>query len=444
MRKVLRLLPWFFGIAATLQAGRPLDARNYDAYLDQVLFDEAFFPVSAVWGVIAAALVFVMHLGFATLEAGLVRAKHTVTSLYRNVFVICLGLMVYAAFGFHTMFPGEFGGWFHPGGWFGVSPKEYYDLMTPRYDPFPWWVDFLFQAMIAAKAAAIVSGAVAERHRLLPFLIYALLLTALAYPVAGAWSWGKGWLYRQGFVDFAGASVVHVFGGCAALAAVLLLGPRHGRYDGGGRPVPIPGHSLPLATIGLFMLWLGWFGFNGGSLRNAHPELLGLVVTNTAIGGACGGLGAMLATAALFRKPDLTMAINGVLTGLVSVTGAADLLLPHHAVLAGAIAGLLVVAGVLLLDRCQIDDPVGAIPVHGLGGLWGTLVPALLAGASWQWQLLGALTYGLTAFLFTLIVLGLLKLLLGLRLSAEAERTGGDLTEHGQAAYAAEQPLTTI
>jgi ammonium transporter, Amt family len=440
MRTLARLLPLILTLAPALHAGRPIEARTYDQYLDQVLFDEAYFPVSALWGVIAAGLAFIMHLGFATLEAGLVRAKHVVNVCYKNVFVVCLGLAAYAFCGFHTMFPGEFNGWLQFGGWFGVSPHEYYDLMTPRYDPFPWWTDFLFQAMIAAKAATIVSGAVAERQKLWTFLVYATLLTAFAYPIAGAWSWGKGWLFRQGFVDFAGASVVHVFGGFAALAAVMLLGPRLGKYDAAGRARAMPGHSMPLATVGLFVLWFGWFGFNGGSLRQAHPELLGLVVTNTALGGAFGGLSAMLLTPLMLRKPDLTMAINGVLTGLVAVTGAADIILPHHAAMAGAIGGVVVIAGVLLLDRLGLDDPIGAIPVHGFGGLWGTLAPAVFANANWQWQAIGAFIYAFTAFVFTIVVLGTMRLIVGIRVSSEAERVGSDIVEHGQEAYPAETP----
>ncbi len=441
MKRLLRLLPLLILVASTLHAGRPLEARNYDLYTDQILFDEAYFPVTALWGVIAAGLVFIMHLGFTTLEAGLVRSKNVVNVLYKNVLVTCLGFAVFAIFGFHTMFPGEFNGWWQPGGFIGVPVAEYFDLMTPRYDPYPWWVDFLFQAAIAAKAISIVSGAVAERHKLLSFVIFAVLLTGLAYPVAGAWTWGKGWLYRQGFIDFAGASVVHVFGGFAALAAVLLLGARKGKFGTDGKPHALPGHSMPLATIGLFMLWFGWFGFNGGSLRNAHPELLGLVVTNTALGGALSGLAAMVLTPALLKKPDLSMALNGVLGGLVAVTGSADIILPNHAMWAGAIGGVIVVLAVLLLDRLRIDDPIGAIPVHACAGLWGTLVPAVFASANWQWQVIGGAVYAFTAFAFTIVVLGALKLTLGIRVSPETERAGCDVTEHGQEAYPAETLL---
>lgn len=433
--RLLRLFLPALLLAPALQAGRPVDSPSYDLYLDQVLFDESFFPVSALWGVLAAGLVFLMHLGFATLEAGMARAKHVVNVLYKNIFVICLGIAAYAVCGFNTMFPGEFNGWLAFHGWIGIPQNEYFDVMTPRYDPFPWWVDFLFQAMIAAKAATIVSGAVGERQKLWTFLVYATLLTGLAYPIVGSWTWGKGWLYRQGFHDFAGASVVHVFGGFAALACVLLLGPRLGKYDDAGKPRAIPGHSMPLATIGLFVLWFGWFGFNGGSLRSAHPELIGLVITNTALGGAMGGLAAMLVNTLLLRKSDLTMAINGVLTGLVAVTGCADIILPHHAMIAGAIGGVIVVLGVLALDHIGIDDPIGAIPVHGLGGLWGTMAAAIFANANWKWQALGAFTYAFAAVAFTIIVYGALKLIVGIRISADAEQTGLDITSHAQEAY---------
>lgn len=437
-RLLLLALPCLLLPAALHAQGRPLEARTYDAYLDQVLFDESYFPVTALWGVIATGLVFLMHLGFATLEAGLSRAKNVVNILYKNVFVTCLGFAAFAVFGFHTMFPGEFNGWWQPGGFIGVPTGDYYDLMTPRYSPFPWWVDYLFQAAIAAKAISIVSGAVAERQKLLSFIIYAVLLTGFAYPVAGAWSWGKGWLYRQGFVDFAGASVVHVFGGFAALAAILLLGPRLGKFAADGTPRPIPGHSMPLATIGMFVLWFGWFGFNGGSLRDAHPELLGLVVTNTALGGALGGLAAMLVTPLILKKPDLSMALNGVLGGLVAVTGSANLILPHHAMAAGALGGVIVIFGVLLLDWLRLDDPIGAIPVHAFAGLWGTLVPAIFASADWKWQVVGAGTYAFTAFTFTIVVLAALRFTIGIRLSPAAERDGADIAEHGQEAYAPE------
>ena len=439
MKKLFRFLPLLLLAAPLAHAGRPVDFPSYDLYLDKILYDENFFVISNLWGVLAAGLMFLMHLGFATLEAGFARAKHTVNILYKNIFVVCIGFLAYAMFGFHTMFPGEFNGWWHPGGWFGAPVKDYFDLMTPRYDQYTWWTDFLFQSMVAAKAATIVSGAVGERQKLTPFLIYATLLTAFAYPVAGAWSWGKGWLFRQGYIDFAGTGVVHVFGGFAALACVLLLGPRLGKYDAvTGKSRAFPGHSMPLATIGLFILWFGWLGFNGGSLKNAHPEFLGLVVTNTAVGGAAGGLFAILLTPLLLKKPDLSMAINGVLAGLVAVTGCADLILPQHAMIAGAIGGGIVVLAILGLDRLKIDDPIGAIPVHGIGGLWGVMVPAVFAGGNWKWQALGGATYAITAFVFSFAVYGLMKITIGIRATPEMERTGLDITEHGQEAYAAD------
>jgi len=430
-------------VPATLHAGRPIEPATYDRFLDDTLYNDAFFPVSNLWIVIGAMAVFLMQLGFATLESGLVQAKNAVSSLYRNVFVGCLAIAAYSACGFTTMFPGEFNGLWALHGWFGVPVGDYLDLMTPRYDPVTWWGDFIFQAMIAGKAASIVSGAVAERQKLLPYIIYAVLLTAIAYPVAGSWSWGKGWLFRQGFHDFAGAAVVHVFGGFAALACVLLLGPRTGRYGADGKPRAMPGHSLPLATIGAFVLWFGWFGFNGASLKSAHPELLGLVVTNTALGGACGGLAAMLLTVLLFRKPDLTMALNGVLAGLVAITGCADIILPHHAVIAGLVGGFLVVVAVGVIDRIKIDDPVGAIPVHAIGGLWGVMAPAVFAQANPWWQTIGALTYALVGFGFSYVVFGLLKFTLGLRVKPETEQIGLDLAEHGQEAYAPELTATS-
>lgn len=436
--RLLLLISVMCLMTSGLHAGRPIEQPSYDRFLDDTLFNDAFFPVSNLWVVIGATAVFLMQLGFCTLESGLVRAKNAVSSLYRCVFVGCFAIVAYAVCGFTSMFPGEFNGFLGFHGWFGVPIGDYLDLMTPRYDPVTWWADFIFQAMIAAKAATIVSGAVAERQKLLPYVIFAVLLTGFAYPIAGSWSWGKGWLFRQGFHDFAGAAVVHVFGGFAALACVLLLGPRTGRYGTDGKPRAIPGHSLPLATIGMLMLWFGWFGFNGASLKSAHPELLGLVVTNTALGGACGGLAAMLFTVLLFRKPDLTMALNGVLSGLVAITGCADIILPHHALIAGVVGGALVVIAVGALDWLKIDDPVGAIPVHAIGGLWGVMAPAVFAQANPWWQAVGALAYGLTGFGFSYLVFGLLKFTFGLRVTPEAERIGLDLSEHGQEAYAPE------
>ncbi|HRI82696.1 MAG TPA: ammonium transporter, partial [Opitutaceae bacterium] len=397
-----------------------------------------FLTVSNLFILIAAGLVFIMHLGFATLESGLCQSKNTVNILYKNVFIICMGVFTYALWGFNAMYPGEFNGWLAAGSPIGTYEG---DDLTFAYGgtglAMTAFTDFIFQAMFAATAATIVSGAVAERIKLSSFMIIATLLVAFAYPITGSWKWGEGWLDAMGFYDFAGSSLVHGFGGFAALAGVLVLGPRAGKYVG-GKVKPILGHSMPLATIGVFLLFLGWFGFNGGSVLSADPGLVSLVFVTTAIAACAGGLASMFVSWALIKKPDLSMALNGILAGLVGITAGADSVSVWSAALIGALAGLIVVFSILWFDKVKIDDPVGAISVHGVCGIWGTLAVGIFSPSediTFTTQLIGTLSICAFAFIVSYVLFFLVKATLGIRVSAEEENEGLDIGEHGNEAY---------
>lgn len=404
--------------------------------------EHAMFTVNNLWICIAAALVFLMHLGFASVESGLTQAKNTTNILFKNVFIVCMGLMGYAAYGFVAMYPGD--AWFIPK-WFAfgapisngfAEADAIVANLTSEYNEgYTYWGDFIFQAMFAATAATIISGAVAERIKLSAFMLAAAILVTFAYPITGSWQWGGGWLSDFGFKDFAGSTLVHAFGGYAALAAVLLLGPRRGKYLPDGKIKPILGHSMPLATIGVFLLFLGWFGFNGGSVLSAEPVAVSLVFVTTALAGAAGGLGAAFTSWILLKKPDLSMALNGMLAGLVGITAGADSTAPWPAILVGLIAGILVVVSVLAFDRFKIDDPVGAISVHGVCGNWGTLAVGIFGGGNFVAQLVGTFSISLFAFVASLITFGIIKAAMGLRVSPEEEEEGLDIGEHGQEAY---------
>jgi Amt family ammonium transporter len=403
-----------------------------------------FFTVSMLWTVIAAAMVFIMHLGFATLEAGLTQSKNTVNILFKNVWIISIGLLTYAAMGFNTHYPVD--SWQIPG-WLGIngpiSGLTGGDNDTWAYGGLSLamtaYGDFIFQAMFAATAATIVSGAVAERVKLTSFMVFSTILVAVGYTVAGSWHWGGGWLSGLGggdaaFYDFAGSTVVHGFGGAAALACVMILGPRKGKYTKDGIK-PILGHSMPLAAIGVFLLFFGWFGFNGGSVLSANPGPLGLVFTTTALAAAAGGVSSILTSFVVLKKPDLSMALNGLLAGLVSITAGADSVEPWAAVLMGAVGGVVVVFSILFFDKIKIDDPVGAISVHGVCGIWGTLAVAFFGGASFVSQLIGVVGVYAFAFIFSFAVFYVIKLVMGVRVSEEEEHEGLDVAEHGAPAY---------
>jgi len=395
------------------------------------------FTANNVWMMMAAALVFIMHLGFASLEAGMTRAKNTINILFKNVFIICIGILTYYVCGFNLMYPGDFNGFVGFAG-FGLSPGA--DGMTPAYADggYTYWTDFLFQAMFAATAATIVSGAVAERIKLPSFMVFSTVFVAIVYTVAGSWKWGGGFLDAMGFYDFAGSTLVHSVGGWAALMGAMILGPRLGKYAKDGRMTPIPGSNMPAATIGVFLLWLGWFGFNGGSVLSADPELTSLTLVTTCLAAAAGGIGAMFAYTFVSSKPDLSMALNGILAGLVGITAGADVMTPLSAIVIGLIAGGLVVGSVLFFDRVKIDDPVGAISVHLTCGIWGTLAVGIFSTNpehSFVTQLVGVACYGVFTVACAAALFMAIKATMGLRVSEEEELEGLDYGEHGMHAY---------
>ena len=393
------------------------------------------FTVNNVWMMVSTFLVFIMHLGFAMVESGLTQAKNTVNILFKNTSIVAIGLLTYAAMGFNLMYPGEFNGYFGFAGW-GIGTDE--AGITSAYNVgYTYWTDFLFQGMFAATAATIVSGAVAERIKLHSFLIFSAIYVAICYPIVGSWQWGGGWLKAAGFYDFAGSTLVHSVGGWGALAGIIVLGARTGKFTPAGIS-PIPGHSMPLATIGMFLLWLGWFGFNGGSVLSADPGLTSFTLVTTCLAAASGIVGAAALSWIVSGKPDLSMALNGALAGLVGITAGADSISPFNSILVGGIAGLIVVGAVMLFDMLRLDDPVGAVSVHLVCGIWGTLAVGIFSmnpdhtiGA----QLLGIGAAGAFAFPFALILFLALKFTLGLRVDKEEELKGLDVGEHGQEAY---------
>ncbi|MEM9177720.1 MAG: ammonium transporter, partial [Myxococcota bacterium] len=399
----------------------------------------ALFTANNVWMMLAAALVFIMHLGFAMVESGLTRAKNTTNILFKNTFIICAGILTYFICGFNLMYPGDFNGFF---GFAGVGLGAGFDegANTPAYADggYTYWTDFLFQAMFAATAATIVSGAVAERIKLGSFMIFSAIFVAFVYPIAGSWKWGGGFLDGMGFYDFAGSTLVHSVGGWGALVGALVLGPRLGKYTKDGTLLPIPGSSMPLTTIGVFLLWLGWFGFNGGSVLSADPTLTSFTLVTTCLAAAAGGIGAMIAYSFISSKPDLSMALNGILAGLVGITAGADVINPNMAIVVGVIAGMLVVGSVVTFDKLKIDDPVGAISVHLTCGIWGTLAVGIFStnpDHSFVTQLIGVGSYALFTVACAAAIFLTLKATIGLRVSEEEELEGLDLGEHGMHAY---------
>ncbi|MFO7177990.1 MAG: ammonium transporter [Pseudomonadota bacterium] len=393
-----------------------------------------------VWMMIATALVFIMHLGFATLETGLTRSKNTVNILFKNTFVACIGILTYFVIGFGLMYPGDAWSITEVFGFagFGLNPPENGTTIQYASGGYTYYTDFLFQAMFAATAATIVSGAVAERIKLKSFMVFAILFVTFVYTIAGSWKWGGGWLDKMGFYDFAGSTVVHSVGGWGALVGAAMLGPRLGKYGKDGTMTPIPGSNMPLATVGVFLLWLGWFGFNGGSVLSADPAGTSLVLVTTSLGAASGFIGAVAANLLISKKPDLSMALNGILAGLVGITASADVITPISAVIIGLIAGGIVVASVVTLDRLKIDDPVGAVSVHLACGIWGTLAVGIFSTNpehSFVTQLIGVVAYAATAAAGSALLFFLVKKTMGLRVSAEEEREGLDFGEHDMHAY---------
>jgi len=401
---------------------------------------ESLFTANNVWMMVCTGLVFFMHLGFSFLEIGLTRSKNTINILFKNIFIICMGLLVYYIGGFNLMYPGfeegdlgilKFAG-------FGIDAPA--NGMTADYASggYTWWTDFLFQGMFAATAATIVSGAVAERIKLSSFMIFSVIYVGLVYPIVGSWKWGGGFLDDLGFYDFAGSTLVHSVGGWAALVAVWLLGSRLGKFKN-GKSVPIFGHNIPFATAGVLILWLGWFGFNGGSVLSADPELTSLVLVTTCLAAAAGGIGSAITSLFKDKTFDLTMFLNGILGGLVSITAGADQMSPDESIVIGLIGGVVVVYVVTLLDKLKLDDPVGAIAVHLGCGIWGTLAVGIfgeLASVSqFISQFFGVITIAAFCLTTSFLILFTIKKTIGLRVSKEEEINGLDKSEHGMSAY---------
>ena len=386
---------------------------------------------------IGGFLVFWMAAGFAMLEAGLVRSKNVTMQLTKNIALFSIAAIMYWLVGFNLMYPGDFNGYFA----FNFVPTVLEPVGLSASDAALDYAsvasDFFFQLMFVAATASIVSGALAERIKLWPFLIFVVVLTGFMYPISGSWQWGGGWLSELGFSDFAGSTIVHSVGGWAALAGALILGPRIGKYKD-GRVNPMPGSNLALATLGTFILWLGWFGFNGGSQLAAGTvgdiSDVSRIFANTNMAAAAGSVMALILTQIMYKKIDLTMVLNGALAGLVSIT--AEPLAPSlfGSLLTGAVGGVIVVLTVPLLDKLKIDDVVGAIPVHLFAGIWGTLAVAFYTG-NWGAQITGIIAYGVFTFVVAGIVWFILKVVTGIRVSEEAEIQGLDTSELGMEAY---------
>lgn len=399
----------------------------------QYAFDTFYFLICGV-------LVMWMAAGFTMLESGLVRAKNTAEILTKNVALFSISCIMYMLVGYQIMYGGDEGG-FLPNLGFMIGAENAAEDMVGEDAPYySVSSDFFFQVVFVATAMSIVSGAVAERMKLWAFLAFAVVMTAFIYPVQGYWKWGGGWLDSAGFLDFAGSGVVHMAGAAAALAGVLLLGARKGKYGANGQINPIPGANMPLAALGTLILWMGWFGFNGGSqLKMSNfddANAVAQIFVNTNMAAAGGLVAALLLARALFGKADLTMALNGALAGLVAITAEPLTPTPGLATLIGAAGGVLVVGSILMLDKLKIDDPVGAISVHGVVGVWGLLAVCLSnEDATLGAQLLGIVSIFAWVFLASLIVWAVIKAVMGIRVSEEEEYNGVDTAECGLEAY---------
>lgn len=407
--------------------------------------------IDTMWVLISAFLVFFMQAGFGMVEAGFIRAKNTCNILTKNFLDFCMASLGFFIFGYAIMFgPGN--------GLFGL--KGFFLMGAESPVSIPLFAFWLFQAAFCGAAATIVAGGMAERMKFQAYLIYSFVISALIYPIVGHWIWGGGWLSQMGFADFAGSTVVHLTGGIAALIGTMMLGARLGKFNQDGSPNVIAGHSIPLASLGVFILWFGWFGFNPGStLAVGDGSLIGRIAINTNLAAAMGGIVAMALVWKLFGKPDLSMAMNGALAGLVAVTAPCAFIEPWAAITIGAVAGLLVVTAVVVLDKLHIDDPVGAFPVHGVNGIWGTLSIGIfgqkalgLAGdgliygggfAQLGTQLLGVAAAGLFVALSMGLVFKMIDLFIGLRVSRDEELKGLDIGEHGMESYAGFQVFST-
>ena len=406
------------------------------------------FVFNTLLFLIGGFLVMWMAAGFAMLEAGLVRSKNVTTQLTKNIALFSIAAIAYFLVGFNLMYPGDLveGSWLisgYLGPIFSLTGLEPVGAAVDQIGDISYasvGSDFFFQLMFCATTASIVSGTIAERMKLWPFLIFTVLLTAFLYPIEASWQWGGGWLSELGFSDFAGSTLVHAAGASAALAGAIVLGPRIGKYKDDGSVNPMPGSNMPLATLGTFILWLGWFGFNGGSQLAlgtiGDAADVSRIFTNTNTAAAGGALAALILTQLMYKKIDLTMVLNGALAGLVSIT--AEPLAPSigGATLIGAVGGAIVVFAVPMLDKLKIDDVVGAISVHGIAGIWGTIAVVLSNDdASFGAQIIGTVSICLFIFILSLLIWYILDLIMGIRVSEEDELTGLDTTELGMDAY---------
>jgi Amt family ammonium transporter len=406
----------------------------------ETIAKSALFTTNNLWMMLCIGLVFIMHLGFACVEAGFTQAKNSVNILFKNTLTPAIGLLTYALLGFSLMYPGfkvgESMDFFGFAG-FGLTLPE--NGLTSDYNPgYTYWTDFLFQGMFAATCATIVSGAVAERIKITAYLIFTLIYVGVVYPIIGSWKWGGGFLNTLGFYDFAGSTLVHSVGGWGALAGVLVLGPRLGKYVD-GKVVDKPGSSVPLATIGVFLLWFGWFGFNGGSVLSADPALTSLAITTTSLAASAGAIGGWVMGAVMFKRYDFGMVLNGILAGLVGITAGADQMGMIDSVVIGFISGCLVVLSAVTMDKLKLDDPVGAISVHLVCGIFGTLAVGIFGakagGEQIVNQLIGIVAAGVASFSAALLIFFTLKATIGVRVSPEHETEGLDSHEHGIRGY---------
>lgn len=390
-----------------------------------------------VWTLVAAALVFFMQAGFALVESGFTRAKNAVNIMMKNLMDFAIGSLAFWAIGFGIMFG------VNKTGWFGTSDFFLSGWTGPDGDA--WVLAFwMFQVVFAGTSATIVSGSVAERTKFVAYLIYSVTICAFIYPVFGSWAWGGllnggGWLEGLGFIDFAGSTVVHSVGGWCALAGAIVLGPRIGKYGPKGEVRAIPGHNIPIAAAGVFILWLGWFGFNPGSTTTGDGSIAMIFVT-TNLAAAAAAVSAMFTSWVMFKKPDIGMSLNGALAGLVAITAGCANVSPTSSVIIGLIAGVLVVLSVLAIDRMHIDDPVGAISVHGVCGAWGTLAAGLFNMEGMTAKIIGVQLTGIVAafiwaFGVSYILFKVIDMVIGMRVSEEEEMIGLDISEHGAHAY---------
>ena len=404
------------------------------------LLNQQIFAIDTVWVALCAALIFFMEAGFALLEAGFVRSKNAMSIIAKVIIDITFGGIAFFIVGFGIAY-GSSNGWFAID--FGIMNKDLGLGLTVSNNLF-WFIQLGF----AIAAISIVSGALAERMKLFSYAIFVVFFCALVYPIVANWVWNpNGWLAIRGFNDFAGSAAVHAMGGFAALAAAIVLGPRIGKYSKDGKSNTIPGHNLPLASVGAFILWFGWFGFNPGSSLGAvgNWELIGSVVVNTFLASASGGIATMIYTYFTYSKIDITMVINGVLAGLVSVTAGCNVVGPTSAIIIGAIAGVLVDVAVVFFDKIKVDDPVGAIAVHGVNGLFGTMAVGFFAIEGGLFygggisllvtQILGVITIALFSFTVTFIIMKFLKLTIGVRISSDDEEAGIDASLFGVQSY---------